>query len=171
MDGKKIDFQKIKKTGIKNGTGRSSGFKHTAIYESERKNDELTHNDFSFQAGFEEINNEKEIYQHFQDNIKKYDRLFFNKRGNRKDIEISNANKFFFNIYNKFKDTSDSVEIFHCITYFFEIDSNLFYKKLVSKMRLILIHDLKERIYIKLDNKIRIDKKHNQCTFKDIPLK
>lgn len=142
---------------------RSSGFENNRFYESERNNTVLTHADFATDADFENLE-ESEDFVNFLLS-KNYDQYFSIKRNNQTVIDTGIANKLFYTCYGKFQSKLDAVQIFHIITDFYNVEPTYFFWLLVKRLRGLLITDLKLRIDMRDERKIKFDATHFQTGF------
>lgn len=143
--------------------GVSSGFENNRFYEADRKSVTLSHSDFASEAGFENLEESEELVQYLLS--KNYDQYFTVKRNNQVSIDTGIANTMFYTCCKDFHGKLDSVQIFHTVTDFFKVDSTYFFWKLVKRIRVLLIHDLKLRTDMRDERQVRCDKTHVQNGF------
>lgn len=141
----------------------SSGFKNNAYYESDRNLQQLTHADFAKDADFESIDYSEELTSYLLS--KDYDKFFTVKRNNQVTADTSIINSIFYECFSLYKDKIDTVLIFHIITDFYDIDPKHMFEKLVRKIRMILIRDLKRRMDIPSTGKTKLSKSSIQHSF------
>lgn len=124
--------------------GWSSGFKNSAYYEADRDLTQLTHADFANDAEFEGIDYSEDMTDYLLS--KDYDKFFTVKRNNQVTVDTTIANTIFYECWNKYRTSIDSVLVFHILTDFYNIDGRHFFEKLVKKSRMLLIRDLQRRV-------------------------
>lgn len=143
--------------------GVSSGFKNNAYYESERTNVVVSHNEFARDAEFENLEKFDDLVDYLLS--KDYDKYFHLCKNGQVTVDTMIINKLFFECYEKYKTKVDSVQIFHIVTDFYRIEPSHMFQKLVKKLRVLLIKDLKERINVTGLHVSKIDKNVIQRSF------
>jgi hypothetical protein len=126
---------------------QTTGFLNNRMYESDRHSVKLSHNDFASDADNQfEYRQENDDLNDFLLS-KDWDR-FFTQSGPyaQRKCETSIANNIFQSVLDKFQFRMDTVQIFHIITQFYDVDAKIYFEKLVQKYRKHLQKDLEHRI-------------------------
>lgn len=120
---------------------------HEALkfHEAERHNVVLTHADFARDDDFEFLENSTELTDYLlsKDNWEKY---FITQKSGNVICDTVIANKIFEECFEKYKKHLDTVQIFHLITDFYNINPTQYFEKLVQLHRKRLVRDLELRI-------------------------
>lgn len=124
---------------------QTSGFNSNNFYEAERSSIKLSHNDFAAEQEFDYIQENTDLNEYLLD--KNWDSYFI-KPGPyaRRTCETSIANKIFDKVFEEFKFRMDTVQMFHVITDFYDINAAWYFSKLVKTYRQRLKKDLTTRI-------------------------
>ncbi|BBI90433.1 hypothetical protein HYO65_gp041 [Tenacibaculum phage PTm1] len=125
--------------------GVSSGFETHRFYESDRTSGTLSHQNFAREQQFEYLSEIDDLNNFLLS--KNWDD-FFTQSGPyaMRLCDTSIANKIFNVVFETFKYRMDTVQMFHIITDFYDIDSTWYFNKLVHNNRRKLQSDLEHRI-------------------------
>ena len=124
---------------------QTSGFESNRFYEAERTSVQLSQNDFAKDQNFDYLQEDSDLNEYLLD--KNWDD-FFSKPGPyaKRTCETSIANKIFDSVFEVFKFRMDTVQMFHVITDFYDVEAPWYYNKLLRAHRVRLKNDLTKRI-------------------------
>lgn len=118
--------------------------KATSIYETERHSSKLSHQDFARENDFEDLDDSDVVMEFLE--TKDWDVYFTEQKSMKIICEAPIINKVFAECLSKFNHKMDTVQIFHGITNFYNIEGHYYYNKLLKKYRDMLYVDLERRI-------------------------
>lgn len=113
---------------------------YNKIYESERRTESISHEDFEYTADFDYLEVTKEIFDFLSS--KNWCQYLNTKKD---DFNSDIVNKIYEECYNLFSDKVDDVQLFYVITEFYKVDERKFFCKLFKKYRVQLSKSLAER--------------------------
>lgn len=127
---------------------QTSSFASTRFAESERHNIKLDHSDFAQEQNFDYLQETEDLNNFLLS--KSWDNYFdkYTKNGPyaKRRCETSIANQIFKTVLASFQFRMDTVQIFHIITEFYDIDAKWYFERLVQQYRKRLQNDLEHRI-------------------------
>ena len=150
---------------------QTTGFENNRMYEAERKASKLTSSDFASEQQFEYLQETEDLREFLLS--KNWDNYFTQKGPYAMRLcNISIANKIFQAVLDGFRFRMDTVQIFHLITEFYDIDAKWYFESLIQKYRKILQKDLEHRIgKLKTTDDVKIDDDKIRKTFASLFLK
>lgn len=138
-----------------------------SFYESERKNIVVTHDDFCVEQQFEYLKESENLTDYLLERSD-WEAQFKNTRVGTMICHVQILNQIFDEIFKMFANKLDSVQVYHIITDFYNIDSTDTFHRLVHKHRERLKRDLIARIGEVNDKADQIDEFKIQNTFMKI---
>lgn len=114
------------------------------FHEAERHSLVLTHSDFAHEETFEYLEESEEFNNFLLE--KTWDKYFITQKNLIVVCDTVIANKVFDECYRHFGKKMDTVQIFHLITDFYNIDARRYFNKLLQLYRKRLARDLEERM-------------------------
>jgi len=134
------------------------------FYESERHNVTLSHNDFSHEETFQDMDHSEELVTYLLS--KNWDSYFTTQKSGNVICDTAIVNKIFEDCLSKFTKTLDTVQLFHIITDFYNISGKQYFDKLVQAYRKKLVVDLEARMgKMKTEEPQKIGKDRVQMAF------
>lgn len=126
--------------------------KSTNYYESDRTMGTLSQSDFAKEESFSNLDHNTDLVNYLMGKLE-WEKLFITQKSGRVVCDASSANMIYRKVYDRFMDRLDSVQIFHQITDFYNLDGKFFYDMLLKRHRDVLFSDLQLRVgSITLDN-------------------
>lgn len=139
--------------------------KSTNYYESDRIAGTLTQSDFAKEESFSNLDHDENLVDYLIEKDE-WDKLFITQKSGRVVCDASSANMIYRKVYNEFIDNMDSVQIFHQVTEFYNLEGKFFFDMLLKKHRDLLISDLEKRIgTIKIDSEKKFSANRVQKAF------
>ena len=135
------------------------------FHEADRINIQVTQADFSHEETFEYLEESEELVDYLLS--KKWDKYFKTLKSGIVICDTTIVNKIYGECSVHFGKKLDSVQLFHIITDFYNIEGSRFFNKLVQSYRNILVKDLERRIGVMNSlNVQKVGKDRLQLAFK-----